>query len=439
MRLVHAEEFADLHALLSTKTELTGMQLAGMYWLGQISGSIEASAADQWREKLLQEAGGHPLAVYGRAVEIVRSETQPPDALVRLDSLWLEAGPRNTRLARLGLQLAMQVGDSPSILRWADRRASREPWVATSDAISLLNIPELRGEGLHRLRKELRRLDEQAELERDLGQTMSRWATELANRRNIILAYIGKGLVEFGRVNQGLDTLQLAAASGWDVSVFRTVAEVMLEKGDTVDALEVWAQVVVDPATSDALRDSIGALATETLGAAAWTRHLEEAGSVMQERSRASALSISLPRAIPLLDSYGDRLRFSELIGAMPVVVAFWSRSCVPSLNQLPQLQLAAEDLEAQGIAMVAITAERPSADLARFVLQKRIRFPVYHDVEGRAASAFNSWGTPAYFVVDAHRRIRFQHIALESVMRLANSLVAVDVVTSDLDPGNPR
>ena len=72
----------------------------------------------------------------------------------------------------------------------------------------------------------------------------------LVGRGVCVLVALGDALVASGRTNAGLDTLKLAVREGWDVSLFRHVAEIERSTGDTAGALRLLAMVAADPATS---------------------------------------------------------------------------------------------------------------------------------------------------------------------------------------------
>jgi thiol-disulfide isomerase/thioredoxin len=143
----------------------------------------------------------------------------------------------------------------------------------------------------------------------------------------------------------------------------------------------------------------------------------------MLERTLAQASVDVLRPNVEVADGDGTRMLLSDIVANRPTVVAFWSRSCAPSLSQLPELQELAERLETQGVSVVPITDEPISADLTAFLAERGIDLPVYHDIRGEAIRAFDSWGTPMYYVLDAQGRLRFDHVQLQDVERFATAL----------------
>lgn len=423
---VHRARIDELHAKFASAVDLTGEQLSGMYWLAYGSVVADTAVVKYWRHRLLVEAPNDPSAVQERALDVVRQSEEVTDALQRLESLWSEVGPTHTRLARIGLELAFRAGDGARILTWLHRRETLEAWSALSNTMRLLEIPATRDTALIRLRAELDHLKEQGSSERDLDETMSEWQRETAKRRSTVLTAIGRGLVASGRVLEGLDTLGLAAGEGWDPAVFQTIADARMELGDTLGALNLLSRVVVDPSTSPTVSDSLNLLGSGTMGADPWLSIVRDSRELMYERTLRMATDTKVSLDLPLQRSDGSETTLLEEMRNRVTIVAFWSRYCAPALNQLLQLQAVAERFESRNVLVLAITSEQPSRDLTDFLTAGLTRLPVYHDSRGEAASAFNVWGTPKYFVLDTTGRLRFERVELADLGRYAAALESI-------------
>jgi len=425
LRNVHRARIDELHAKFASAVDLTGEQLSGMYWLAYGSGVADTAVVQYWRHRLLVEAPNDPLAVQERALDIVRQSAETTEAMRRLESLWQEVGPTHTRLARVGLESAFRARDETQILTWLHRREALEPWSALSNTMRLLGMPATRDTALIRLRAELDQLTEQGSSERDLDEAMSQWQKETARRRSTILMAVGRGLVASGRVLEGLDTLGLAAEEGWNAAVFQTVADARMELGDTIGALNLLSRVVVDPSTSPTVSDSLNLLGSGTMGAGPWLSIVRDSREMMYERTMRMATDTKVSLDLPLQRKDGSETTLIEETKDRVAVVAFWSRYCAPSLNQLGGLQEVARRLESRGVSVLAITEEAPSQNLADF-LSSLPDLPVYHDVTGAALAALNSWGTPQYYVIDSAGRLRFERVRLDDVERYAAALESI-------------
>jgi len=268
--------------------------------------------------------------------------------------------------------------------------------------------PTLREEGMHRLRSQLRALETRNDSRRALERTVEEQrAVDVASARQILVA-LGDALVASGRTTAGLDTLKLAVREGWDVSLFRRVAEIERSSGDTAAALRLLALVAADPATE--------ALTGVSVDSAAWARLLEDGRGEMRRRLLDMAMRRGLPPAVRLEAAGGSAARFDSLTRDRVTFVAFWSRHCGPSLEELPALERLTARLRKQGVAIVTITDERVSDDLQRFLVDQKLTFPVYADAWREASRAFSQWGTPSYFVLDADGLVRFEYRELDRV-----------------------
>jgi peroxiredoxin len=423
---VHKARFNQLHSKFMGRASLAGDELSGMYWLGYGSGVADSARVAYWRRRLIAEAPEHPFAVQERALDVLRQSGETSEALRRLESLWQEVGPTHTRLARMGLDWAFQAGDETRILTWLHRRERLEPWSGLSNTLQLLEIPATRDTALVRLRAELDRLTGKGSPERDLDETVSEWRTESAALRSTILAAIGRSLVASGRILAGLDTLGLAAEEGWDYVVFNTIAEVKLELGDTLDAMDMLSRVAVDPQAGPTVSDSLNLMGSRIMGADGWLGALRDSRQLMYDRTLAAATDKKVSLDLPLQRKDGSETTLSEEAKDGVAVVAFWSRFCAPSLNQLGDLQEAAKRLQSRGVSVLAITEEGRSQNLADFLSRSVRDLPVYHDSRGEAGPAFNVWGTPKYFVLDATGRLRFERVELAELDRYAAALESV-------------
>ena len=91
------------------------------------------------------------------------------------------------------------------------------------------------------------------------------------------------------------------------------------------------------------------------------------------------------------------------------MVVVFWSRTCGPAVEALPRVNEIAARLARDGVRVVGIVDE-PSAslELKAFLTKKQVTVPTYLDAWHDASRAFNQWGTPNFYVLDADGRVRF-------------------------------
>jgi peroxiredoxin len=266
------------------------------------------------------------------------------------------------------------------------------------------------------LRQELHGLETRNDARRALERTVDEQRAVDAASSRALLVTLGDALVASGRPSAGLDTLKLAVRDGWDVTLFRRVAQIQLSTGDTAGALRLFGLVGADPATEGWSRDSVTHFTGAPIDSAAWTRFVQEGRGEMRRRLLDLAVRRALPSGVRLEAAGGRAVRLDSLTRGRPAVVAFWSRYCGPSKEELPALERLAARLRQQGVEVVTITDERVSDDLQRFLTAQKLTFPVYGDAWREASRAFSQWGTPSYFVLDGDGVVRFQYRDLNRI-----------------------
>jgi hypothetical protein len=289
----------------------------------------------------------------------------------------------------------------------------------------------VRDAALDRLRGVLRRLRTRQDSLRPLERTTAEQAREDSATVRAILATIGDALVAQGKVREGLDSLERATSAGWDPALFRRVARTALKVGDSAVALRLLARVAVDPATSRSEADSLARISERFASRAAWAGAVRDASEAMRTAIMADATVITLDVSPRLQTADGAAQRLGAVLGGRVGVITFWSRFCPPSLQQVALLPTLAHRLDSAGVAVVAITAEAPSPEVRAYVASTKLDIPIYHDTWGEAGRAFQTFGTPQYFIVDDRGRIRFRYTTLEKALTQAVVLTKAERVVN--------
>ncbi len=407
----HRARLKAFHARLNSQTTPSSDDLGFMFWYALSIGDSTLEA--YWKDRLEREAPRSPFAAQNRALAISARMWKDKDslrALADMDRLWDDVGPAHGNVVNVGWRVAQIVGDSAGLVRWAshylDMNRGDSAWIATA----FTRYSGLRNEGMRLLRQELHALDTPDDARRSLEHTVEEQrAADAANARSL-LAVLGQALVASGHATAGLDTLDLAVREGWDVALFRDVARTRLATGDTAGALTLLAFAAADPAAESWTVDSTRRFIGSAVDTASWGRALERGRFEMRSRVLDRATRRPLPASIRLERAAGRLVRFDSLARGRVTFVAFWSRRCGPSLEELPALERMTARLRRQGVGIVTVTDERMSEELQRFLVAKHLSFPVYGDVWRDASRAFNQWGTPSYFVVDASGQVRFAY-----------------------------
>lgn len=111
-----------------------------------------------------------------------------------------------------------------------------------------------------------------------------------------------------------------------------------------------------------------------------------------------------------LQDVDGKTWRLSELRGR-PVIVNFWATWCPPCREEMPSMQRAWEQLQAEGVMMLAVNVGESADTVFQFTANYPVDFPLLLDLDSSVLSQWPVKGLPATFVVDAQGRIAYRAI----------------------------
>lgn len=121
---------------------------------------------------------------------------------------------------------------------------------------------------------------------------------------------------------------------------------------------------------------------------------------------RADAFPVGRPAEIiaasdiELSDLAGQPARLRDFRGRV-VLLNFWATWCAPCREEMPALQVLAQELGPQGLAVVGVNLKEPRSKVEAFVQEHGLRFPMLLDTEGRAGQAYQVFALPATYVVD--------------------------------------
>ncbi|GIW97402.1 MAG: thiol-disulfide isomerase [Pirellulaceae bacterium] len=114
---------------------------------------------------------------------------------------------------------------------------------------------------------------------------------------------------------------------------------------------------------------------------------------------------------LELVDHYGAPVPLEQWKDAPILVVAFLGVECPLARLYGPRLNQLYEEYRDRGVMILGIDSNRQDSlkEMTAYVTRHHIGFPFLKDVGHRLADRLGATRTPEVFVLDAHRRVRYQ------------------------------
>ena len=109
---------------------------------------------------------------------------------------------------------------------------------------------------------------------------------------------------------------------------------------------------------------------------------------------------------LALIDLQGKPVSIEEYHGQV-ILVNNWATWCPPCKIEMPGLQAYFTTHAAEGFVVVAIESGEPVDQVATFVKEFGLTFPVWLDPQGMVLGTFQNWDLPSSYVVDKDGVIR--------------------------------
>ncbi len=107
--------------------------------------------------------------------------------------------------------------------------------------------------------------------------------------------------------------------------------------------------------------------------------------------------------ALPALTSGSIALRdFRQQV----VVLNFWATWCPPCVEEAPSLEKFAEQMRAQGVAVIGVSVDQDSRILARFVAKVPLTFPIARDPDRVIPGRYGTYKFPETYIIDRGGRV---------------------------------
>jgi peroxiredoxin len=114
---------------------------------------------------------------------------------------------------------------------------------------------------------------------------------------------------------------------------------------------------------------------------------------------------------ITITDVLGQRVALSSFRG-QPVWLNFWGSWCAPCRSEMPDIETAYQQLEPQGIVLLAVSLDEPWIDATTFAARNQVSFPIFIDqFRADTGEAYPIYNFPTHIFIDKDGIVR--HVVL--------------------------
>lgn len=112
------------------------------------------------------------------------------------------------------------------------------------------------------------------------------------------------------------------------------------------------------------------------------------------------------PRLTSATDLNGESVSLEKYRGSV-VLVNLWATWCPPCRAEMPELEAFYQKYKTDGFVVVAIDQRESREEVAAFMAERRLTFPVWLDPHGEAEEKFNTNALPSSYVLDRDGQVR--------------------------------
>ena len=407
-----------LHSLYRSQI-LESKIVEEMAWLAS---SIRDSAVTDFCEsRMLQENPTGLLATQLRVVRLFRGSIRSQDisdTLEYLEGLWQESSDPPELLASMGMRFADRFDDSSSLARWCSRMLEltpEYPYIAINQA---MRKPHLLDSALVWLEREVARLEDPELDRRQLNHSREEHARHEAEQLRTHYSHIGQVLFEKGLSAEAMHYLDAAVSDGWDLEVFRRVADIRYALGDEVGALEMNARVAADPVTQNKEPPSYFSGTPSE-----WERLIAHQLEAMTDLTLEQSIRKRPFGDVIVGGSTGENVSLVSLLHGHPTAIVLLDKIGPTMLRRITDLNNTLSKLHDQNWRLLVVARMPPDTQIATELIQGEVSDLVFLDQDGSSRTAFDLWKTTEYFVMDGDGFIRYQFSDLSQIPRQVLSL----------------
>ncbi|MCI0371190.1 MAG: TlpA family protein disulfide reductase [candidate division NC10 bacterium] len=103
---------------------------------------------------------------------------------------------------------------------------------------------------------------------------------------------------------------------------------------------------------------------------------------------------------VALTDLDGKSVSLKSFRGKL-LLVNFWATWCIPCLYEMPEFEQLYQAYKDKGFVVLAVSVDQGDPEVVRrYVVERKLTYPVFHDPQGHLVLAFRLPGFPATYLL---------------------------------------
>lgn len=145
--------------------------------------------------------------------------------------------------------------------------------------------------------------------------------------------------------------------------------------------------------------------------------NIDNSPDVFSTENEVSSIPVQVNFVAPeitLSDLSGEKASLADF-GGQVVLVNNWATWCPPCKAEMPTLQAYYEEHKDEGFLLIGIEAGEPADEVAQFIDEYKLTFPIWLDPNNQALSAFQNDNLPSSYVIDREGVVRLAWVGAVS------------------------
>jgi cytochrome c biogenesis protein CcmG, thiol:disulfide interchange protein DsbE len=133
------------------------------------------------------------------------------------------------------------------------------------------------------------------------------------------------------------------------------------------------------------------------------------------------------PPRVNVADLGGHSFRIPDDVRGKVVILHFWAGGCSSCREEMPAMESLFNRYSKKGLTILAVNVGQRKDAVRTFVAGMKVSYPVFLDLDTKAAREYEVVGVPKTFILDRNGQIRYKIVgsaSMESLNKLVNSLL---------------